>query len=228
MSDVWHAWDAMRHMTPIELDKLSQYLEGDSALLLDRYFNSGRFSGGRFERFAGGGDRPGVSGQFTSDDIVAVSLLGVRIPGWGALGMLDTHATELNALLGGIPVGLDLWKTPEETVAPGSPADRLWQRLVALPGIGSVTAGKLLARKRPRLIPVYDRVVKTALARGDEDEWWRPLRGLLVENPSLITKLESLREAVRLEDTISLLRVLDVCIWMGAGGAPEPTPDAET
>jgi len=228
MPDVWHAWDAMRHVTPIELDKLSQYVEGDAALLLDRYFNSDKFSGGRFERFAGGGDRPGVSGQFTSDDIVAVSLLGVRIPGWAALGVLDTHAAELNAFLAAIPADVDLWKTPEDTVGPDSPADRLWHRLVVLPGIGSVTAGKLLARKRPRLIPVYDRVVKAALARRDEDEWWRRLRRVLVENPNLITKLESLRDAVRLEDKISLLRVLDVCIWMGAGGTPEPTPDAET
>jgi hypothetical protein len=78
------------------------------------------------------------------------------------------------------------------------------------------------------MIPVYDRVIKAALARADEDEWWRPLRTLLVDNPRLIATLESLRGAVRLDDQVSLLRILDVCIWMGAGGEPEPTPDAET
>jgi hypothetical protein len=218
----------MRRLTPIEFDSLSHYLDHDAAALLDRYFNSDTFSGGRFERFAGGGDQPNVSGRFTSDDIVAVSLLSVRIPGRPALCVLETLAIELNALLAAIPDGVDLWETPEENIAPDSPADRLWHRLVDVPGIGAVTAGKLLARKRPRLIPVYDRVVKAALGRADEDEWWRPLRMVLVENPRLIATLESLRDAVRLDDQVSLLRVLDVCIWMGAGGEPEPTPDAET
>ena len=35
-------------------------------------------------------------------------------------------------------------------------------------GIGFVTAGKLMARKRPRLIPVYDDVVKCALDEPQE------------------------------------------------------------
>src|SRR3954454_18749960 len=47
----------------------------------------GRFSGGRFDLLAGGGDRSDVADVFTSDDIVAVSLLGARIPGAPALAL---------------------------------------------------------------------------------------------------------------------------------------------
>ena len=38
--------------------------------------------------------------------------------------------------------------------------------------MGWVTAGKLLARKRPRLIPVYDRVVRCALGRPAKPWRW--------------------------------------------------------
>ncbi|MEA2685969.1 MAG: hypothetical protein QOE93_1164 [Actinomycetota bacterium] len=102
----------MRHLTPIDLGMLSRFLEPDAANLLDRYFNSGIYTGGQFERFAGGGDRPGVESRFTTDDIVAVSLLGVRIPGRAALELLEAQASELDALLIGIPGGVDLWQAP--------------------------------------------------------------------------------------------------------------------
>jgi hypothetical protein len=212
----------------LDAARLASFLDGQAAVLLDEYFNSNTFTGGHFERFAGGGDRPEVADRFTSDDVVAVSLLSVRIPGQAALQLLDAQANELNVLLSGIPVGSDLWQAPEEAVAPGSSADRLWRRLDDVPGIGWVTAGKLLARKRPRLIPVYDRVVKAALGRKDEDEWWRPLRTALHENPDLVAKLKSLRDHVALDHPVSLLRILDVCIWMRKDGTPEPEPDAET
>lgn len=215
---------------PVLIDPavLMRYL-GDGAVgRLDEYFHSGMYTGGQFERFAGGGDRPATVGAFTSDDIVAVSLLGVRIPGRAALQVLDVQTKELNALLGKIPARVDLWLAEEEIVGPDSAADQLWTRLVDLPGISWVTAGKLLARKRPRLVPVYDRVVRAALGRTHEDGWWRPLRAVLSENDELINKLTHLRERSALGDDVSLLRVLDVSIWMREYGQPEPVPDAET
>ena len=131
-------------------------------------------------------------------------------------------------LLHQIPVGVDLWRADEADVGPGSSADELWRALVRLPGINWVTAGKLLARKRPRLIPVYDRVVKAALGRGDADEWWRPLRQALVDDPNVVARLRALRDKAHIGDTVSLLRVLDVCIWMQEHGHPDPVVDAET
>lgn len=213
---------------PIDVARLVGYLDDKAVRRLDEYFNSGVYTGGQFERFAGGGDRSQIAERLTSEDIVAVSLLGVRIPGRAALDILDSQAGELSACLRGIPMALDLWEATEEIVGPDSAAARLWQRLVDVPGIGWVTAGKLIARKRPRLIPVYDRVVRYALGRAPDEEWWRPLRNVLNEHPEVILRLERLREGTGLGHALSLLRVLDVCIWMGANGKPEPVPDAET
>src|SRR4051812_29996860 len=64
----------------IDPAELRRFVGDDAIGRLVEYFQSGRFTGGRFDRLAGGGDRPDVTDMFTSDDIVAVSLLGVRIP----------------------------------------------------------------------------------------------------------------------------------------------------
>lgn len=218
----------MDNQDPVEVTRLTPFLGEQAVDLLDRYFNTAEYTGGEFERFAGGGDRPEIADRFTADDIVAVSLLSVRIPGRAALRLLVGQACELNALLSEIPVELDLWEAPEQVVEPGSSADHLWRQLDGLPGVGWVTAGKLMARKRPRLIPVYDRVVKTALGRKNGDEWWRPLRTVLQENSDIVDRLQSLRNQAALDDRVSLLRILDVCIWMRKEGSPEPAPDAET
>ena len=59
---------------PIDPAQLLSYVddESDAEDSLRRYFTD--YPGGRFELFAGGGDRSAVAGQFTSDDVVAVSL----------------------------------------------------------------------------------------------------------------------------------------------------------
>jgi Family of unknown function (DUF6308) len=46
--------------------------------------------------------------------------------------------------------------------------------LEALPGVGSTIASKLLARKRPRLRPIYDSVVATVT--NTRAQLWEPLR----------------------------------------------------
>ena len=73
----------------IDPAELRRFVGDDAIGRLVEYFQSGRFTGGGFDRLAGGGDRPDVTDMFTSDDIVAVSLLGVRIPGAPALALLD-------------------------------------------------------------------------------------------------------------------------------------------
>src|SRR3954463_13746933 len=139
---------------PIDLAELRPFVGDEAIGRLVEYFRSGRFTDGHFDRLAGGGDRTDVADTLTSDDIVAASLLRVRIPGAPALALLDDHNRTYGRLLHQIPVGVDLWRVDEADVGPGSPADELWRTLVRLPGINWVTAGKLLAPKRPRLIPV--------------------------------------------------------------------------
>jgi hypothetical protein len=80
--------------------------------------------------------------------------------------------------------------------------------------IGPVAAGKLLARKRPHLLPVYDSRIKMVLKRPRVDNrWWHDLRDQLIEDRDLIRELESVRDRAA-ADHMSLLRVFDVMCWM--------------
>ncbi len=88
--------------------------------------------------------------------------------------------------------------------------------------VGPIAAGKLLARKRPQLLPVYDSRIKKVLSRPRIDnQWWRDMHDQLVEDPGLVQELELVRAGAQ-ADHMSLLRVFDVMCWMfsweGKGG----------
>jgi hypothetical protein len=100
-----------------------------------------------------------------------------------------------------------------EHFAVGSPARQAWDLLNAPHGMGWVTAGKLLARKRPRLIPVYDQVVRCAYGRPDGV--WNWLVGCFAaDDGALSERLCAAREAAGVSAAVAPLRVLDVIIWM--------------
>ncbi len=77
--------------------------------------------------------------------------------------------------------------------------------------MGWVSASKLLARKRPRLVPVSDRVVRCALGapRGS----WLWLNERFGEDDGELTmRLLGLREQARVDVLVSAPRVLDVVL----------------
>lgn len=77
-----------------------------------------------------------------------------------------------------------------------------------------MTAHKLLARKRPHLLPVYDSVLRDAL-QGSTRAFWLPLRNeLLQQGGALVDRLAQLRDDAGLPPETPLLRVLDVAVWM--------------
>lgn len=210
------------------------FLDGEDAVeLVGEYFATGRhrssppaFSGAYFESFGGGGDAVGSRNRFSADDLVAVTFLGVKVPGWAALRILDTDAAELNALLRQIPVDLDLWETDPSLLEPDSATFRLWTAIEALPGVGWVTAGKLLARKRPRLVPVYDQVVKDALMPTRKG-FWSALREEL-QDPAAVDRLREIHAQAELPDHVSVLRVLDVAVWMRNRGITQVAAEERT
>ena len=81
-------------------------------------------------------------------------------------------------------------------------------------GMGWVTAGKLLARKRPHLIPVYDNVTRCLLDRPSGQVWERFRHELRRDGGALTRTLYDLRDKAHLPQTVSALRVLDVLLWM--------------
>ncbi|MGW4162256.1 DUF6308 family protein [Streptomyces sp. NPDC004788] len=189
---------------------------------LRRYFRIGvppgeaTFTGSRFEHLAGGGDRPDIAERFTAKDLVAVQTLSVTVPASVALDLLEgSLGAQLSGLLHAIPRDLDMVDAEADVLAEGSPADQAWHLLCAQYGVDWVIAGKLLARKRPRLLPVYDRVVRCALGRPRPSFWLALHAALREDGTALHRRLLELRQTAGLPQTVSALRVCDVAVWMG-------------
>ncbi|MFG1759764.1 DUF6308 family protein [Micromonospora echinofusca] len=204
---------------PLTLAEILAVLgEPQSVTDLRRYFGGAggsAFTGGQFERLGGGGDRPETRNLITAEDLIAVELLSVRVPPRTALDLLQGALGEaVSAELGQISTAVLLGRPgAPRLIEKGRPADQAWRLLRDADGIGWVVAGKLLARKRPHLVPVYDEVVACAFRtrRG----FWRWLHGRLEEEDAILAdRLADLRREAGLPDAISLLRVLDVVMWM--------------
>jgi hypothetical protein len=203
--------------------QLARILEDDQATRdLRLYFGVGLrsgelppFSGGRFELLDRGGDRADMCNRFTASDIVAIEMLSVRVPSLVALDLLDgALGDEAATLLRQIPTTVSLWDNAAAgLINKDESAYKLWSLLESQDGVGWVTAGKLLARKRPRLIPVYDDVVRCAFGRPRE--FWTALRvALRQDSGSFRVVVEDLIKRSGIPDGISPLRGLDVALWM--------------
>lgn len=224
--------------------------EPDAAQMLATYFRrreNGRvcFSGARFERLGGGGDQKPLANEFTADDFLAVSMLGVNVPAHGALVLMgDSNpdvAKRISELLDKLPCDLHL-ADADLTTRSGQDGehytvmDEVWKLVMNFtgtelsgknPGVGATKTSKLLARKRPHLFPVLDSMVKKAVTPDGNSTYngaffWRTLHHELTKDGR---RLESgLREIRRragellkedLSD-ISDIRVFDIISWMTA------------
>ncbi|BAH55491.1 DUF6308 family protein [Rhodococcus opacus] len=78
-----------------------------------------------------------------------------------------------------------------------------------MPGIGRTKATKLIARKRPRLYPIWDSVVSQVL--GTERAHLNPVReALRADDAALHHRLLNVRDTAGLPEEISALRVFDL------------------
>ena len=185
---------------------------------LSAYFNETlprSYSGRRFEALAGGGDRPTTRDMITADDLVAVRMLSVTVPAEASIGLLEGELGEqISGLLAQIPTDVELGTDRAmDLVADGQAADRAWRLLDEQPGIDFVIAGKVIARKRPHLIPVYDQVIRCLYGKPDK-VWLRLHRRLATDCGVLRDELALLRARTGFPPTVSLLRVLDIVLWM--------------
>ncbi|BCY07128.1 DUF6308 family protein [Actinoplanes sp. L3-i22] len=180
------------------------------------YFNEDgerRYTGRRFDSFAGGGDLPGVQDVFTPEDLLAVQALSVVVPSETVFDLLGGPlGRELTALLARVPVDVELGTRDARKLVQG-PVLEAWQLLKEQKRIGYVTAGKLIARKRPHLIPVYDEVIRCQFG-GPQQVWIRLHDRLREDDGQLRGMLAALRTRAQISPRISLLRVLDVVLWM--------------
>lgn len=148
---------------------------------------------------------------FTVGDLAAASLLDVRFGPHAVVELLER--SECNSLLAEVPADVALWESAPGQLDRSSAAWRLWDRLVAIPGVSRTRASKLLARKRPHLMPILDSVIVDRLCLGGLD-CWQALRAALA--PELRARIDLLARAATKHGASqpSTLRLLDVATWM--------------
>jgi hypothetical protein len=206
--------------------KIDKLLDPERAAPLVRAYYKGvegpdgavhTFAGSRFETLARGGHRADAADEITYDDLGAVTLLGVEVPPNTALRLLGPDARAVSALLRSLPRLQRISGVEVEALDdPDQPARQLWDLLRSMDGMGPAKVSKLMARKRPHLIPVYDGVVGQVL--GPVDGHWRRVHAIATDHAHT---LAAIRREAGVASNVSLLRVLDVTIWMRSEGARE-------
>jgi hypothetical protein len=151
--------------------------------------------------------------EITADDLLAVSLLDIVWRPQVVRLLLGGHRDQLSPLLAAIPQATDLWDATDDDLRH---VDVLWDALTAIDGIGTASATKLLARKRPRLCPISDHVVIKAV---DVPGRTCDVLRCLLQDPGARAEVEALRPATAAGAT--LLRILDVALWVSHGSTAQ-------
>lgn len=179
-------------------------------------------TGSHFDGWQGGGDREDIRNQLTADDFLAVSFLYVDVPPEAAIALLGDLKPEVTRLLRNIPPDRHLAELSADEyrkyLGPNSEAQLLWDLLVGKNGfkwgIGATTASKIMARKRPKLIPITDDRVASLVGR--EGDYWLQWYKALSDGTGLPERLDLIKERAGISQNPTPLRVLDVVLWMHA------------
>lgn len=207
--------DALHQIDPEKGKQLAaQYFEESSS-----FPGTGTFTGSHFESFAGA---PNPVNEVTAADLLAVQTLAVTVSSRAALGILETYAQRISELLSDINPTLKLEEVRDEgdfeaVLGKNSSAQALWDLLrrnnpeAKRWNLGATTASKIMARKRPHLIPIDDSVVTRVIGRGTASSW-RMWRDELLADNYLIERADEIKEHVERTD-LSTLRALDIVLW---------------
>lgn len=183
------------------------------------------FNGAYFESIGRRNRKDPDPDRFTAADLYAVTTLSVKVPAGAGIRLLTELAETSHELLREIPDDVDftdLIDSPQdprfaELLGPQSKAVELWRLLDGLYDVGPTTTSKLMARKRPKLIPIWDSEIKNATGLRDSSHQWEQFRELF-GTVGLVDRLSLIREKADAEH-FSLLRVFDIAVWH-AGSAP--------
>jgi hypothetical protein len=208
--------DPAQYVTGVERERAVR------ALKCYRSTKSGerRYSGSLFDELV----RTSDPSRFTANDLVAINMLSVDVPRETAAWLLSDPGWELSRHLTEIPVDLAAWDRSAEVTQTAAPAE-LWRLLGQRKGLrhARTTKSKLLAAKRPALLPIHDRYVGEGLGYTDADDFWALWRKRFAadDGADLLQSVEDVRRAADAEG-MTILRVLDVVIWMRVHGWKVP------
>jgi len=179
---------------------------------LEAYFFKQAFTGSSFETFC---DKDPYT--FTTNDIVAVSMLSVNIPPSASRWILGEGRARLGNLLREIDAEMTI-SSPVADLGKMSPAWKLWNEVYSLPDVGETKTSKLLATKRPFLFPIFDRHVSAAL-QISPNSYWKPWQQFMQSKDGNKAARTVTEMAASLNKShLSPLRLLDIVIWMRQHG----------
>jgi hypothetical protein len=166
--------------------------------------------------------------RFTATDVVAVRMLSVELHPEGVKTLLlNRHfAADCSDLLHEIPCDVPLAHAEASLIDGDGPAQQLWNLLKReVHGVhtGGTVLFKLLAAKRPLLLPIWDSRVARAVDLTD-GQWWEPMR-LMLSDPLNRERLEL--ATADAPSHVGLLRRIDVALWR-YGSTLSPTADEAT
>lgn len=192
----------------------------DVELALKTYFstNGNGYTGSQFENLI----KDSNPNAITEQDLIAITTLSVDIPARAALWILSKEGqNEISEHLRHIPVDTDIWDPRVKDIfGDNGHVMNLWRKLEKANwpisksggGLGGITKrSKILAAKRPRMIPVLDRVVMGTLPVSENR--WISIQNVLM-NEEYRTKLEKALDYEHVPESVSLLRRIDVVIWI--------------
>lgn len=198
-------------LEPIGFDGVAGYLANNTEQaqqdLLDYYATyTGRF----FEYFSD----QGAPDRFDANDLAACASLSAPVDG-RSLNALWSRIDALNTKLAACPdrtVTLaDIDPSSDGYVA----LSKLYDTIRDLPDMGKVRTSKLLASKRPALVPIRDSYVEKILGADKQEQWWGPWRELVL-HPDIPSLVDQATPAGSRAASATLLRRLDVILWKEA------------
>lgn len=197
-----------------ELARILEFVYHPAAQeLLDAYYDpDGPFAA---TSFLDVGENASLS--VSAADILSPSFLGVPIWPQAARKLLSQQPTELIDFLT-MSEGRELGQ--RDPFEPGDSvydaADSAWWALCGLPDFGDARAYKLMARKRPALMPVVDSRVLWVLGDPSGLTIWT-LFDVAMRDEGIRVALKGFKVPTDTPD----LRTLDTILWMfGSDGAP--------
>lgn len=192
-------------LDPVNEDQLVAYL--------DKYSTDPGYTGAHFHDLTYSG--PSHPDHFDIADIASLSLLSVTLNGPMARELMENSdlstelARELDRDLG------DLTNADVQKLESNDGLNGAWRLIRRIDGVGPTRTSKLLARKRPRLVPIWDSVISRVLGLDRTRDYWIFFhRALTAEDRALDQRLSYLADKVGVADRYSRLRVLDILAWM--------------
>lgn len=160
-----------------------KYAAGLLRAYLVRDGNRCRYSGAAFDDYPA---PQGTENRITDSDLIAIAMLGIKASGHESLWITQYDADRIQELLMQIPSNVRIDdETAADLLQRGQAAWTLWTLLRDIRDhtkparLGPVAAGKLLARKRPELIPIADSRTAGVFNRpepGVDETWWDDVR----------------------------------------------------